>query len=143
MKNEYAKRLGNIMREQEKQVAGARKYLEGRKGQDNEKILDNARKQKWANRVVDRRLAMSNPAQFLRDVFYDENGVDEGGPPITPSNLCAADRVHLHNTSGRLFHQTSVDGTMVIGSSRNNLGQQLVKRLDEAAGWSTPQSCHA
>ena len=41
------------------------------------------KRNKWANRVIDRRLAMSDPSRFLEEIFYVEEGNDEGVPPLS------------------------------------------------------------
>lgn len=84
---------------------------------------------------MDLKLAEDDPERFLRELFYDEDGNDEGGPPVVLNNLDAGYRQGLHAAAKRLFHETSITNRMVIGSSKNNLGQQMVREINRAAGW--------
>jgi hypothetical protein len=88
-------------------------------------------------RVVNRRLAESNPEAFLRECFFDENGNDTNDEPVTLPNLHPADRAHLHQEADDLdlFHETTVTSVMVLGSGENRLGGQMVKELNRQAGF--------
>ena len=86
--------------------------------------------------VVRIRLAENDPEKFIREAFYDENGLDAGYRPVELSGLHDANRAHLHQAAGsRLFHETSITNIMIIGSKRNNLAQQRLKQIDRQAGW--------
>ncbi|KAF4628938.1 hypothetical protein G7Y89_g9216 [Cudoniella acicularis] len=68
---------------------------------------------KWVNRVVDRRMAISDPERFLRDTFYNDRGQGEGGPPVVLKNLGAGQRQKLHAAADYLFHEASISGYLL------------------------------
>jgi hypothetical protein len=61
-----------------------------------------------APRVVDRRLAISDPQTFPKEIFLDEAGNDKGGPPLMLENLNAGQRQKIHAAAGRLFTRTTI-----------------------------------
>jgi hypothetical protein len=123
-RKEYAKKGVEIPRKHAAVVQGAK---------DNEMeriraVKQQQRQQKWANRVVSKRLAKSNPDKFLRDTFFDGHGNDEGGPPVTLENLIRADRAHLHQAASdyRLFHETSITKLWLSDRRRMRLTSSLL-----------------
>jgi hypothetical protein len=71
----------------------------------------------------------------LKDMFYDEEGNDEGGPPIVLNDFGFRVSSRIACSSWKLYHETTITNRLVIRSSRNNLGQQLSKDLDRQASW--------
>lgn len=87
---------------------------------------------KWANRIINRRLAGNNPDSFLFELFCNEYGEDEGGPPIELKNMGARYRFALHRYADAygLYHVTSASGIMVIGSRKNSLADERLRALN-------------
>ncbi|KAJ8064104.1 hypothetical protein OCU04_007939 [Sclerotinia nivalis] len=83
------------------------------------------------------RLAKNDPNTFLYELFCNENGDDEGGPPIELEGLDGGYRAGLHHAAIMfgLFHSTSVSDIMVIGSKKNNLAAERLKALNLEARW--------
>ena len=104
-----------------------------------EKATKAEKEKKWAERVASKRLAEDDPEQFLRDMFYDTDGVNDGAPPEKFEAGCG---LHQGVTSMRLFHQTVMDDVIVLGSRKNDLGQELHDRLSRAFGWSLQRYQH-
>lgn len=95
---------------------------------------EQALRNKWPNRVINKRLVQDDPQTFLVQLFYNEHGEDEGGPPIGLKIRSPGIRAYLHNAADTLglFHATSLSGIMVIGSYRNNLATRKLSLLDRS-----------
>ena len=73
---------------------------------------------KWATGVVNRKLAMPDLKTLLKNLFFDDNGNDEGGPLVKVDNLSASNRFCIHAESSGLFTETTVTEVLIIESRR-------------------------